>query len=302
MTHKLKARAVNFHPVAGDRHATAAKIAALIDKAADDGCNLIVFPEMALHGFERCPDCGNGTACARHLGEAECADGPLMRELAGLARRRDIYAIVGFGERDRELPVIYNAAAMLGPEGLIGTARKMGLGRRHDGPPVAEDMFANGQEIAVFATRYGPVGVGICYDMWINPEVPRIMMLKGARILAIPTATAATTRPGDLEAMAFTRTRENSVFVINANLTRGGFDPDEPEDAEYFGHSHITGPEFPHMAKVLARSDGPESVVTADIDLAQANWLKLPERRMAGGDNAHISRIVAREFSALAGV
>ena len=72
---RLKAVAVNFQPILGDNKATAAKMTGIIENAARDGANLIVFPEMALQGFERCQDCKNrGSACDRHLAGAELAD------------------------------------------------------------------------------------------------------------------------------------------------------------------------------------------------------------------------------------
>ena len=161
-------------------------------------------------------------------------------------------------------------------------------------------MFASGETITVVPTRFGPLGVGICFDMWINPEIPRIMMLRGARILAIPTATVVTTIEGDIEAMAFTRARENTVFVVNANLVRGGFD-DEGAQAAVRSHSFVAGPEAPRMARILGRTDDPQGTVTVDIDLAESDRFQWREKRSADGLNAHMSQIVAREYHALAG-
>jgi predicted amidohydrolase len=247
-----------------------------------------------------------GCACYRHLAGAQRADGPLIRALADTVRRQSLYAVIGFGERDPTRPVIYNAAGVFGPEGLIGTTRKMGLGKSGSGPVSGEDMFAHGDAITVYPTRYGPIGVGICYDMWINPEIARIMVLKGAKILVIPTATVATTIGNDIESMAFTRARENMVFVINANLVRGGFEEKDAGDkAKYYNHSYIAGPEFPRMARILGRTDDPFGLVTAEIDLDQydrfAQRSQLMKKRSADGLNAHMSGIVAREFAALIG-
>ena len=62
---KAKVAAVNFEPIQGDREATFAKMRAALDKAAAQGCDLAVFPEMAFHGFVRCPDCkAQGQVCA----------------------------------------------------------------------------------------------------------------------------------------------------------------------------------------------------------------------------------------------
>ena len=184
----------------------------MIEAAARDGCDLVVLPEMALQGFEMCQAClDTGHACERHLADGEFVDGPLMRDIADLVRSLELYAIVGFGERDPVKPQVYNAAAVMGPEGLMGTTRKLGVGSGGRGPLNYEDTFSSGAEITVYQTRFGPMGVGICYDMWINPEIPRIMVLKGAKLLAIPTATVATTTGGDIEAIPHPRARKRGL-------------------------------------------------------------------------------------------
>jgi predicted amidohydrolase len=299
---RIRARAVNFEPILHDRAATAAKIKAVLEEAARDGCELAVLPEMALQGFEMCQPClDTGHACDRHLAEAELVDGPLMRDLIETVQRLGFYAVIGFGERDPAGPYVYNAAAVIGPEGLLGTTRKLGVGSGGRGPLNYEDTFTSGEAITVYPTRFGPLGVGICYDMWINPEIPRIMVLKGARILAIPTATVATTTGGDIEAMAFTRARENGVFVINANLVNGYVGAPPAEGERYYSHSYIAGPDFPRMARIWGSTDDPFGAVTADIELDQRPLLRLPEVRRADGNRAHISQIVAREYAGLAG-
>jgi predicted amidohydrolase len=298
---QLKARAVNFRPIQHDNAACAAKLKGDIEAAGRDGVGLVVFPEMALQGFEKCQDCADrGRACDRHLATGELADGPVMRELGDAVKRAGLYAVVGFGERDPAMPFVYNAAALLGPEGLVGTTRKLGVGQGIK-QAHGQSMFSPGQEITVFPTRYGPLGVGICFDMWMNPEVPRIMVLKGARILAIPTATVATTTSGDIEQMAFTRARENVVFVINANLVGGGFDGHVEGEPKYYSHSYIAGPSYPSMAKILGKTDDPFGAVDADIDLAQydrfQSFMQFRERRQASGGDGNISKIVAHEYN-----
>jgi predicted amidohydrolase len=302
MAQTIRVRTVNFEPVLKDKPATAAKIRAVIEQAARDHCELVVLPEMALQGFEMCQPCLDaGHACERHLADGERADGPAMRDIACLVRNLGLYAVVGFGERDPVRPYVYNAAAVMGPEGLLGTTRKLGVGSGGRGPLNYEDTFSPGEEITVYQTRFGPMGVGICYDMWINPEIARLMVLKGARLLAIPTATVTTTTVGDIEAMAFTRARENGVFVASANLVNGYVDaPPLGEGARLCSHSFIAGPDFPRMARIWGSTADPFGTVTADIALDQRPLLRLAEVRAPGGNRAHISQIVAREFAALA--
>jgi predicted amidohydrolase len=301
----IKARAINFEPVMQDNKACAAKMKATIEAAGRDGVKLVVFPEMALQGFEKCQDCADrGHACDKHLATGELADGPLMRELADAARRNDLYAVIGFGERDPSRPFLYNAAALLGPEGMVGVNRKMGVGsgmrQVH-----SQSMFTSGDKITVFPTRYGPIGVGICYDIWMNGDVARLMTLQGARIIAVPTATVGTTKSGDLEKMAFARARENNVFVINANLVRGGFDGHIEGEPKFYSHSYIAGPNWPSMAQILAATDDPFGPVTGEIDLAQyerfLNRSNLLARRATGGQDAQFTRAIASGYAALIG-
>jgi predicted amidohydrolase len=305
LTDKIKARAVNFQPVMGDNQACAAKIRSDIEAARRDGVKLIVFPEMALQGFEKCQDCADrGRACDRHLATGERADGPLMRELVDAARRNDIYAVIGFGERDPAKPYLYNAAALIGPEGLIGVNRKMSVGygirQAH-----TQSMFSPGDKVTVFPTRYGLIGVGVCYDIWMSGDVARLMTLQGARIIAVPTATVGTTVSGDLEKMAFARARENNVFVINANLVRGGFDGHIEGEPRFYSHSYIAGPRWPSMGAILGRTEDPYGHVTAEIDLAQYERFlarsNMVERRRAGGTEANFTRAIAEGYAALIG-
>lgn len=302
---KLKARAINFEPVMHDNKACAAKIRATMETAARDGVKLVVFPEMALQGFEKCQACADrGHACDKHLATGELAEGALMRELADTARRHDLYAVIGFGERDPSRPFLYNAAALVGPEGLVGVNRKMGVGhgmrQAH-----SQSMFTSGDKITVFPTRYGPIGVGICYDIWMNGDVARLMTLQGARIIVVPTATVGTTKGGDLEKMAFARARENNVFVINANLVRGGFDGHIEGEPKFYSHSYIAGPNWPSMAQILASTDDAFGPVTGEIDLAQyerfLNRSNLIARRAAGGQDAQFTRAIAQGYAALIG-
>lgn len=302
---KIKAQAVNFEPVMHDNKACAAKIKATIETAARDGVKLIVFPEMALQGFEKCQDCASrGRACDKHLATGELVDGPLMRELADVSMRNDIYAVIGFGERDPSRPFLYNAAALVGPEGLVGVNRKMGVGQGMQ-QVHSQSMFTSGDKITVFPTRYGPIGVGICYDIWMNGDVARLMTLQGARIIAVPTATVGTTKGGDLEKMAFARARENNVFVINANLVRGGFDGHIQGEPKFYSHSYIAGPNWPSMAQILASGDDPFAPVTGEIDLAQYERFlarsNLLARRATGGQDIQFTQAIASGYAALIG-
>jgi len=213
---------VNFAPIWGDKKQTLARIEANIVEAGAQGIDIVVFPEGSLTGASSCDACqAEGEACETHLERAETVPGPATDSVADLAREHDLYVVFGLPERDRDEPrVLYNSAAVVGPEGVLGTYRKVHLGAL---PWVTEGIvFRPGTELPVFPTRFGPIGVQICYDFWFNPELSRILALKGARLILNPCGTFA--GPGKRDYMVQTtsvRAQENLVYAASANLVGG---------------------------------------------------------------------------------
>ena len=121
---------VNFTPVWGDPKQTLAKIEANVVEAAAQGIDIVAFGEEALIGPTGCDACrAEAAACEFHLELAQTVPGPATDHVADLAREHDLYVIFGLSERDATDPkVLYNTVAVIGPEGLIGTYRKIHLG------------------------------------------------------------------------------------------------------------------------------------------------------------------------------
>ena len=146
---------VNFAPVYGDKPATLDKIEANIVEAAAQGIDLLAFPEEALIGAAACEGCRTvGGACDEHVSLAEKVPGPATERVAKLAEQHDMYVMFGMAEQDRADPRrLYNAVAVIGPDGIQGTYRKVHLGS----PPwVTEGItFANGNALPVWNTRWG---------------------------------------------------------------------------------------------------------------------------------------------------
>ncbi len=114
---------VNFESVPRDKAATVAKIEAHVRDAARQG--------------------------AQHLDEAELVPGPTTEYLATLAGELDIYLVLGMNELDPDDPTrIYNAAALVGPEGIQGTFRKIHLGH-----PLETCRHSPGDELPIWETR-----------------------------------------------------------------------------------------------------------------------------------------------------
>jgi predicted amidohydrolase len=303
--------AVNFQAIRGDKPGTLEKIEANVREAASQGVNIVAFPEEALVGCGGCDACRSGVEhCDYHHGLAELVPGPSTERVAELARALDIYVIFGLVERDPDHPeILYNAAAVVGPEGVQGTYRKLHLGSL---PWVTEGVtFQPGNALPVFETRYGPIGVIICYDFWFNPELTRLMALKGARVLVNCCATF--TGPGKREYMlqtTATRAQENLCYAMSANHV-GGPDGsgsyaagrlDEGREAEFLGHSVITGPAFPRFSQIYAEAGDTEELVTATLSFEKLHrWENIfPWRDWRATHQSGTSELIAAEFTKLA--
>jgi predicted amidohydrolase len=301
---------VNFSPVWGDKKRTLEKIEVNVREAAAQGVDIVVFPEIALVADDACPDCEDaGAACERHLEQGETVPGESTEHVADLAREHDLYVIFGLAERDREDPrVLYNAAAVVGPEGILGTYRKVHLGTL---PWVTEGLvYRPGTSLPLFPTRFGPIGIQICYDFWFNPELTRILALKGARLILNAAGTFA--GPGKRDYAVQTtclRAQENLVYAATANLVGGpgqaayGADHlDEQRGAAFLGHSVIAGPSFPRFNHVYAEAGDGEELISATLSFEKLHrWQPIfPMREWRAGRQLHASRLIADEFAALA--
>jgi predicted amidohydrolase len=304
---------VNFSPVFGDAKATLDKMTSNVIEAAAQGADLVVFPELALLGAGSCDACAAlEAACEKHQQLAETVPGPSSEALADLAREHDLYIVYGLHEKDGADPTkLYNAAAVVGPEGVMGSYRKVHLG---EPPWVTEGLtFTPGTSLPLFQTRFGPIGVQICYDFWFNPELTRLLALKGARMIVCPVGSfAAPGRDESMRTSALSRAQENLVHVVVSNSAGGpgtrealysgsalteGLRPDH-----YVGHSMIAGPAFPRFGRLIAEAGSLEEIVVATVNLEQQDRFRkvFDYRRWRQGRLASASRLIADEFVALA--
>src|SRR6185503_18156636 len=118
----------------------------------------------------------------------------------------------------------------------------------------------------VWDTRYGRLGVGICWDQWF-PEAARAMVLMGAELLLYPTAIGS--EPGDpsldtrrlWQRAMVGHAVANLVPIVAAN--RVGTEGSQ----SYYGHSFVCD----HFGDIRAEmSDGEEGVIVHELDLAEA--------------------------------
>jgi predicted amidohydrolase len=188
----VRLAAVHFIPAGKSPAANCEQFAPLIDEAARRKSDLVVLPETLTqtNTGKKYVDC------------AEPVPGPSTDYFGLLAKEHNLYIVAGLIERDAHL--IYNVAVLLGPDGKIaGKYRKVCLPRGE----VSEGV-APGNEYPVFQTRFGKVGMMVCYDGFF-PEVARNLSANGAEVIAFPVA-------GCNPALASARACENHVYVVSS--------------------------------------------------------------------------------------
>ena len=167
---------------------------------------------------------------------------PTLIRMKQLARELAVVLPISFFEKAG--PVFFNSLAMIDADGeLLGLYRKSHI---PDGPGYQEKFYFSPGDTGfrVWMTRYGCVGVGICWDQWF-PEAARCMALKGAEILLYPTAIGSEPLAPEWDSQAhWMRVMQghaaaNMVPVIAAN--RVGAETGEEYTLSFYGSSFIAG-------------------------------------------------------------
>jgi len=222
------------------------KILEGLESAARAGAGIAVFPECALTGY-----CFTGRDEADPF--AEPVPGPSSEKLWRAAKSLDCTVVFGLLERDGDR--IFNAAAVVTPQGIAGTFRKLHL------PCLGIDRIITpgDKPFPVFETLHGKIGINICFDCSF-PEAGRVLKLKGAQLLAIPTNF-----PIGSDSWQHTpkvRAIENHFHVAVAD--RVG----EERGFRFSGHSQIVD----FTGQVLAEAgETEETILIADLDLIGAD-------------------------------
>lgn len=208
-----------------------------------EGVDLALFPEAFLTGYA--------------VDDQEAANGIAIsaEDLAPLettCEELDIMAVVGFAERVED-GSLRNAAALFEPGQPVRIYRKTHL------PDLGLDKFVRaGDELPLYETRLGKIGVLICFDLR-PPEATRALALAGAEILLLPTNWPEGAEVS-ADFIAPARAGENRIFVATCNRvgTENGF--------RFFGHSGIYAP----TGRPLAKAGEEEETLIAEFDLAEA--------------------------------
>lgn len=240
---KVKLALAQIEPTLEDKEKNLQKMDRMISRAAGEGAQLVIFPELALTGY-LCRD--------RYYSLAENVPGASTEKVADIAKKNNVYIVFGMVEKAGE-GVLYNTSVMVGPEGFIGKYRKKYLPTHL----VFEEKryFRQGYETRVFETEIGKIGLMICYDIFF-PEVARLLTLMGSQLIVCISASPGTRR-GFFETFISSRAMENTVFLAYANLV--GVE----DGLVFWGGSRIVGPNGTIITK--AKYDE-EDMVIATID------------------------------------
>lgn len=170
---KIGIACIQMEPRVGDKAGNVRRSEELIEAAHQRGARLVVLPELCNSGyvFESRDE---AFALAEPL-----AGGDTILGWSELAARLGVTLVAGFAERDGQS--LYNSAAVIGPDGVIGRYRKLHLWGDE------QLYFEPGNlGVPVFNTPFGRIACAICYDIWF-PEVFRLAAVAGADILCVPT-------------------------------------------------------------------------------------------------------------------
>jgi len=265
-----------------ERSANIAHAESLVRKAAAQGAQIILLPEL----FETPYFCIEQDA--RHLGLAHSVDeDPAVRHFAPVARELGVVLPISFFERAG--PAYFNSVAILDADGSnLGIYRKSHI---PNGPGYQEkNYFSPGDTgFKVWQTRFARIGVGICWDQWF-PETARAMALMGAELLLFPTAIGTEPPPAVPVNSRdhWQRTQQghaaaNLTPLIAANrygLERSLQDP-QGLYIRFYGSSFIADA---MGAKVAEAPEEGDAVLTHAFDLTaiaqlRDNWFVFRDRR-----------------------
>jgi predicted amidohydrolase len=249
-----------FSPVIGE---TSQNRQRLVDAVLQTDADLLVAPELATSGYFFA-----STEQARELSEP--IPGPTTDALVEAAAKTGCTVVIGLPERAGN--TLYNSAVVVGPEGIIGTYRKIHLFNEE------KLHFTPGEEgFFSFDLNGVKVGILVCFDHMF-PEAARTLALQGVQIVCHPSDLVL---PEYGQLTSRVRALENRMYWILAN--RWGYETVGEKTLTYTGSSQVVNPRGRILIRAEAASDDISAVEidpneSLDKDITEYNHL-LNDRR-----------------------
>lgn len=247
---KIKIAAIQM-PTVADKMENVRTVKTYLEKIKDENPDFVILPEMFCCPYQT----ENFPIYAEEEGD------PIWQQLSGYAKQYGIYLIGGsMPEKDAEGNV-YNTSYIFDREGKqIGKHRKVHLFDIDvkGGQTFKEsDTLTAGDSDTVFDTEFGKMGVMLCFDIRF-PELSRMMVNDGARIVFVPAAFNMTTGPAHWELSFRTRALDNQIYMV-------GCAPARDVSAGYisWGHSIVTDP----WGRVIDMLDEKKGILLAELDM-----------------------------------
>lgn len=240
----------------------------LVREAANQGAQVVLIPEL-FEGHYFCKD-----QTAEDLKRAIPIDGhPTVERFRSVARELGVVLPISVYERANN--ALFNTVAMIDADGTVmGVYRKSHI---PDGPGYTEKYYFSPGDTGfrVWNTKYGTIGVGICWDQWF-PEAARAMALQGAEAILYPTAIGSEPpnpkwdSSGHWQRVMQGHAGANLVPVVAAN--RIGREEGRATEITFYGSSFIADPTG---AKVAEANRTEEAVLVAKFDREEMRQMRL---------------------------
>ena len=242
----------------GDKQRNLAAAERLVHAAATDGAEFVVLPEKwnLLAGGEEL------------VAGAEPLDGPSLTAARGWARDLGVHLLAGsISERGAEGQKASNTSVLIGPDGEdVAVYRKIHMFDVDAGGVSYRESEHERPGAEPVAAPVGDLTLGmtVCYDLRF-PELFRILALRGARVIAVPSAFTLATGRDHWEVLLRARAIEDQVFVVAPNQVG-----EAPPHYSSFGHSLIVDP----WGAVLATAPDGEGFVAAELDFVEQDRVR----------------------------
>ncbi|WP_028921568.1 nitrilase-related carbon-nitrogen hydrolase [Pseudonocardia acaciae] len=250
MSARYRVACLQMECAVGEPSRNIATAVRLARSAARAGARLLVLPELCNSGYVL------ASRAEAHALAEPVPDGPASSAFLEVCRETGAYLVAGLAERDGA--DLYSSAVLYGPDGHLGTYRKLHLWN-------TENLYFEPGDLGVRVvhTEIGRIGLAVCYDAWF-PETFRALAAQRADLVAMPVNWVR--GPGDAEGshpagvtLAIAAATCNGMSIAVAD--RVG----EERGQRFLGASTLVGPRGQLLAPLAGDTD--EQVVAAEIDL-----------------------------------